>query len=244
MHFVVVHSPVIDKINMAFLYGLYPTYCRDGQTFLDYFKSSTNICILHLWSVLLLDQTNESPFVLQTSSKSCRRQDAVGLFSGVSSTHRFIISCSLNCLLEPWQCPSSVINNCPNCSTWLPKQICSSIAWFVNALSPFTLDARENPPKTALIGGILGHWLIRMLLVVMLLWSIPSSCSPFIAPRTSQATAQIDSKSMTVPFSQIKSSRVELDTKSKHIRKLFPCKSLIFVLPCSIFRSLVLQCHR
>ena len=189
MHFVVVHSSVIDKINMAFLYGLYPTYCRDGQTFLDYFKSSTNICILHLWSVLLrmLDQTNESPFVLQTSSKSCRRQDAVGLFSGVSSTHRFIISCSywrkedvctkvtmylfhypsrnillklmehlftLNCLLEPWQCPSSVINNCPNCSTWLPKQICSSIAWFVNALSPFTLDARENPPKTALIGGI------------------------------------------------------------------------------------------
>ena len=108
----------------------------------------------------------------------------------------------------------------------------------------------------------------------MLLWSIPSSCSPSIAPRTSQATAQIDSKSMTVPFSQIKSSRVELDTKSKHIRlkkketyhsksvillvikfmeisicliikfhssttyKLFPCKSLIFVLPCSIFRSL------
>lgn len=48
IHFVVVHSSVIDKINMAFLYGLYPTYCRDGQTFLDYFKSSTNICILHL----------------------------------------------------------------------------------------------------------------------------------------------------------------------------------------------------
>ena len=58
----------------------------------------------------------------------------------------------------------------------------------------------------------LGHWLIRMLRVVMLLWSIPSPCSPSIAPKTSQATAQIDSKSMTIPFSQIKSSRVELDT--------------------------------
>ena len=66
MHFVVVHSSVIDKINMAFLYGLYPTTLLQGWT----------------------------------------------------------------------------------------KQICSSVAWFVNALSPFTLDARENPPKTALIGGI------------------------------------------------------------------------------------------
>ena len=44
----------------------------------------------------MVDQTNESlkPFVHQTSSKSSRRLDAVGLFSGVSSKQRFIISCS------------------------------------------------------------------------------------------------------------------------------------------------------
>ena len=61
---------------------------------------------------------------------------------------------TLTCSLEPWQCPSSVANKCPNCLTWLPKQLCLSIASFVNALSSFNLDARENPPKTALIGGI------------------------------------------------------------------------------------------
>ena len=32
MHFVVVHSSVIDKINMAFLYGLYPTTLLQGWT--------------------------------------------------------------------------------------------------------------------------------------------------------------------------------------------------------------------
>ncbi len=58
------------------------------------------------------------------------------------------------------------------------------------------------------------HWPIKMLFVVMLLWSIPWSCSRSIALMTSQAMVHTVSKLRTVPFSQRKSINVELDTKS------------------------------
>ena len=41
------HSAVIEEINIAFAYTLYPTYCRDGQTFFDISKAQP-IVFLHL----------------------------------------------------------------------------------------------------------------------------------------------------------------------------------------------------
>ena len=94
------HFLLFQKLNQLY-FTLVKCFCTPRTAGMDnifwYFKSSTS-SILHLLSVFvrMLNQTNESlrPFVHQHSSKSSRRKDAVGLFSGVSSKQRFIISCS------------------------------------------------------------------------------------------------------------------------------------------------------
>ena len=55
--------------------------------------------------------------------------------------------------LEPWQCPSNVASNCPNCSRSLPWLTCSWTVQFVYAPGSLALDTWEKPPNTALIGG-------------------------------------------------------------------------------------------
>ena len=77
------------------------------------------------------------------------------------------------------------------------------------------LQKKQTTTRAAVYGLLtLGHWPTKMFLAVMLLWSIPRSCSCSIALMTSQAMAHTVSKFSTVSFSQSKSSNVELDTKS------------------------------